>query len=76
MFDGIEYIDTTSRSPRYLHSYNHLNYSVGRHSVREYINIKSINEPHDSNKTNGFLGFIGVFVFILGMKILLNEKNK
>ncbi len=42
LFDGIEYIDIITRSPRYLHSYKPLHYSVGRHSVSENIDIKSI----------------------------------
>ena len=76
LFLGIDNIDISCRSPRYLHSYNSLHYSIGRHSVSENIDIKSIDELNCINKNINIPAFIGVFCFYPWNENFIKRKTQ
>ena len=79
------------RWTRQIHNFPNGNYTVGRHSVKENIDLKSINEPFDITKTSHiqnliFPGFIGCLTYYpwnnqfikrkLQQKYKMNPNNK
>ena len=82
LFDGIEFINYTNRSSRFLHSYTHGDYTCGRHSSMTMTNNKiSIAEPIYNDVTNdNFPAFICCFSYFPWnenfIKRKLNVKTK